>query len=159
VAFLLSRNTKVEIYFAKFCIIYFAKFRGISQNISRNFANPYHYLKNRQHKITFSFKETFYRYYDLILNQVPIISNQIMVGSGVGANSESGTVPYPQLVPEQELVPDPEPESLFSFRGSGSFRSQFRIQSLFRIRSLFLIREPVPDQEPNLELLPTPDNS
>jgi hypothetical protein len=42
-------------------------------------------------RLLFSFIETVYGYYDIIINQVPFISNQIMVGSEVGANSGSGT--------------------------------------------------------------------
>jgi hypothetical protein len=39
----------------------------------------------------FSFIETFYGYYDVMLSQVPTICNQFMVGSEVGANSGYGT--------------------------------------------------------------------
>jgi hypothetical protein len=41
-------------------------------------------------RLIFSFIDTFHGYYDVILYQVPIITNQIMVGSGVGANAGSG---------------------------------------------------------------------
>jgi hypothetical protein len=94
------------------------KVRGISQESYTKFRKAKPWSQNIVKKCYFFHFEAFYGYYEAILNQVPILTNQIMVGSGVransGASSGSGSGPLFSssdlriwVLPEP--IPDPDP--------------------------------------------------
>jgi hypothetical protein len=103
----------------------------------RNFAKLNHYLKKSYKNVTFFHLEASYSYYDEILYQVPIITNQI----------EKWFDPESESFPDPEPIQDPEPDSgaLFS-------SSDLRIRVL-----LGPIPDLVPFLDPELGHDPEPD--